>query len=74
MYIFDLESMKEPIVTHCGHSFDKKFIDDWLKNEKVCPTCREYLDQECYFSNYQMKNMAEFCINLKNNIPSLIID
>lgn len=25
----------------CGHSFLKKAIDDWIKNNNTCPLCRQ---------------------------------
>lgn len=39
----DLELVSDPVVTNCGHLFNKTAIEAWLKNNKncLCPTCRK---------------------------------
>ena len=32
--------MEEPSVTNCGHTFEKKAIEDWLKKDNKCPVCK----------------------------------
>ena len=41
----------EPVTIHCGHTFEKSAITEWLQNspsnDMVCPVCRHkrYGDQ-----------------------------
>jgi hypothetical protein len=34
------EVMDDPVVTRCGHLFQRSPIEKWLQQQAVCPTCR----------------------------------
>ena len=33
------EIMQNPYVLNCGHSFEMKNIDEWIKKKNNCPIC-----------------------------------
>jgi len=49
--------MEEPFVTNCGHTFEKKAIEDWLKNNKECPVCKVEINSTV--SNYTLKAIIQ---------------
>ena len=49
-----LEMMRDPVISKCGHMFDKEAIYKWLKGEydpskrnisRACPVCHTVLDE-----------------------------
>jgi len=38
-----LEHAYQPMVTPCGHLFDRPAIEQWLVSNVVCPVCRSFL-------------------------------
>ena len=36
-----LEAMKDPSITTCGHAFCWSCITDWLREQPMCPLCRQ---------------------------------
>lgn len=40
--VSDLERCDDVSVLFCGHRFHDKCIDEWLKMNESCPTCRHY--------------------------------
>ncbi len=49
--------MENPMVLNCGHSFDKKSINEWLNKKNVCPICNKTI--EGMRPNYQLKDVIE---------------
>lgn len=35
-----MEILEEPLVSNCGHTFEKSAINDWMKKNKNCPVCK----------------------------------
>jgi len=33
--------LREPVVTHCGHTFCRDCVNRWIKTERSCPVCRK---------------------------------
>ena len=38
--------MSEPVITPCGHLFEKKQIEEWLGRNRKCPVC-SVIDLDC---------------------------
>ena len=51
------ELMINPVITNMGISYEKKAIETWLSNKKVCPITNEYLDSTLLITNYTLKNL-----------------
>jgi len=35
-----LDYIQHPVLTRCGHKFDKSSLEAWLQRNNTCPTCR----------------------------------
>ena len=53
-----MESLKDPFVTTCGHSFCYSCITMHLQNKNVCPCCSEYLTTDKVFPNYTLSKAS----------------
>ncbi|KAH0790132.1 putative E3 ubiquitin-protein ligase RNF5 [Histomonas meleagridis] len=39
-----LETLQQPVVTHCGHVFCYPCISEWLRRSNSCPVCHGQID------------------------------
>lgn len=63
-----LEIMTEPcVLTTCGHSFEKKFIVDWIQKKQSCPLCNKKAKLDDIQVNYQLKQVIHYYQKNKNN-------
>ena len=51
------ELMVDPIITNQGISYERKPIETWLNNNKICPITNIYLDTTLLITNYTLKNL-----------------
>jgi hypothetical protein len=58
-----LERFTEPIILHCGHSFDKNCLKKLIKKE--CPICRKKFNLDICIYNYALINILN--LDFKNN-------
>ncbi|KKM69141.1 hypothetical protein LCGC14_1453810 [marine sediment metagenome] len=40
-----MESMKEPVLAKCSHTFERSNIEEWLKKNPSCPICDSTIDR-----------------------------
>ena len=38
----------KPVITSCGHVYEKSALELWLSGNKTCPLCREQLYDDVY--------------------------
>jgi hypothetical protein len=56
---------KNPVISKCGHIFERKHIDDWLARpgrygrETTCPSCRQNLGQSEVFGNKYLEQIID---------------
>ena len=50
--------MQNPVSLQCGHTFDRVGLENWLKINKVCPTCRKNIS-ESLSVNWSLKSLIE---------------
>jgi hypothetical protein len=58
------EIMVSPQVLPCGHTFDEKTIQDWLRKSHSCPTCKAPCNPEQVKPNYTLRHAIESMKNL----------
>lgn len=51
------EVMNDPVITNKGISYERNIILEWLKNNKICPITKAYLDETLLITNYCLKNL-----------------
>ncbi len=54
-----LEIMEDPVITKCGHTFEKGTLNTWLQTNNYCPTCRVNVNRSQISNNYAVKSMIE---------------
>ena len=47
-----METIHDPFVTACGHSFCYHCISMHLQHKQSCPSCASYLAQDLIFPNF----------------------
>lgn len=59
--------MTDPyILTTCGHTFERKFIIDWVQKKGTCPLCVTKAQTSDIQSNYQLKELIHHYQKKKN--------
>ena len=59
--------MTDPyILTICGHTFEKKFIVDWVQKKGTCPLCVTKASPSDIRSNFQLKELIHHYKKKKN--------
>lgn len=53
------ETLRDPFVTQCGHSFCFQCVSTHLGFAKSCPSCRMYLSQEQIFPNFLLSTVVK---------------
>lgn len=52
--------MEEPVmVTVCGHSFERRYIEEWFKKEGSCPLCKKGADGSHLQRNFALGSLIE---------------
>ena len=59
--------MKNPVSLQCGHTFDQESLDNWLKINKVCPTCRQNITEKITV-NWSLKSLIDRANNQDQNV------
>ena len=49
----------EPIITECGHSFEKDSIEKWCEENKTCPICQKPIFKSQIRENLLIKNIVK---------------
>lgn len=44
-------------VTECGHTFEKRDIEDWINKKGCCPLCKTKTEIGSLRPNYQLKEV-----------------
>ncbi|MBA2369520.1 MAG: U-box domain-containing protein [Candidatus Protochlamydia sp.] len=52
--------MEDPVIDPHGHSFDKKFIQEWLHKNNTCPLNQGFLTEEDLRPNRALKEIIEW--------------
>lgn len=52
--VITYDFLKEPVLTPCGHTLEKSFILEYVKQNPVCPSCTVPLDKEKLTTDYVM--------------------
>ncbi len=53
------ERMKEPVITSCGHSFEKEVILKWINGStQPCPTCRSNITTRDLAPNLALRELS----------------
>ncbi|KAL9653551.1 hypothetical protein ABK040_000471 [Willaertia magna] len=65
--------MKNPVILETGQTFEKKFIEEWLKKYDTCPTTGIRLEFKKIISNYTLrsiinKKIKKFILNVIENV------
>jgi len=50
--------MEEPVITSCGHTFEKSYIEQWLSKNEHCPICKKKINKDLV-SNFSLKAIIE---------------
>jgi hypothetical protein len=59
--------MHEPsILTPCGHTFEKTFIENWIESHESCPLCKTEANLSQVKVNYQLKELIHYYEKNKN--------
>lgn len=58
----------EPIITECGHSFEKDSIEQWCEQNKACPICQKPISKGQIRENLLIKHIVD---ELLQKDPSL---
>jgi ankyrin repeat protein len=58
----------EPIITECGHSFEKDSIEQWCEQNKACPICQQPISKGQIRENLLIKHIVD---ELLQKDPSL---
>ena len=53
------ELMKDPVSDPEGHSYERKYIMEWLSGQKTSPMTRSYLDKNQLTDNPSLKKSIE---------------
>ena len=53
--------MSQPVITPCGHTFDREAIVTWLAGHHTCPTCRARLAPAILVPNFMARRLVEQC-------------
>ena len=35
--------MKDPVVSNCGHTYEKEAIEAWMQSKEICPICKKII-------------------------------
>lgn len=54
-----MDIMTDPVIVQCGHTFDKESLENWLRSNSVCPTCRVNVNRNEISTNFSLKSMIE---------------
>lgn len=54
-----LETFKETVITHCGHSFCRPCITEFLRNDQKCPLCRGPVSGDRLIPNRIIEDVIE---------------
>jgi len=65
--------MKNPVSLQCGHTFDQQELENWLKINKVCPTCRKDISEKITV-NWSLKSLIDRATNQNQNILPLPLE
>jgi ankyrin repeat protein len=49
----------DPIITECGHSFEKDSIEQWCEQKKTCPICQKPIFKSQIRENLLIKNIVK---------------
>lgn len=52
----DFGVMEDPVITHCGHTFNRFSIEKWLEKNNTCPIDREKITKEELRPNRALKD------------------
>ena len=53
-----VETITDPFVTSCGHTFCYKCITTHLKHKSSCPSCSNYLTQDHIYPNFLLNKVT----------------
>ena len=65
--------MKNPVSLQCGHTFDQEGLENWLKINKVCPTCRKSISEKITV-NWSLKSLIDRATNQNQNVFTLPLE
>jgi len=51
------ELMNDPVITVDGHSYEREYIEDWLKNNNTSPNTNEILETNKLIPNYALRGL-----------------
>lgn len=46
------------ILVTCGHTFQKEYIDEWLRRKDMCPVCKAKTKGNCVAPNFTVKSLV----------------
>lgn len=66
-----LDIMNDPVIDKEGNSYEKSYIDEWLKTHTTSPITKNYLDTTMLTPNRTLKNIID---EYKKNKTKILID
>ena len=58
--------MEDPVMTKYGHTYERSVIEKWIDKYHYDPLTKKPLEKSDLFPNYNMKNLIEEYLKLKN--------
>jgi|GEM_PF-1139782 len=62
------EEMEFPVITRCGHTFEREAVESWFAHKSVCPMCRNDVNPNDVVDNFALQNAIEQVNNLLRNM------
>lgn len=63
------DPMKDPVITQCGHTFERTSLEEYMTKKNICPICRTVLNKDVYpniavksLIDGQTLNTAKYCL------------